>query len=61
MCLLAYMMRMPDAIAIIRQSQDIMPRLVVRLLQDIPLETHGLRKVSSLLMREHVRMAHNDT
>ncbi|KAG8865354.1 hypothetical protein FRB96_000244 [Tulasnella sp. 330] len=51
MCLLAYMMRMPEAIVIIRQYQDIIPGLVVRLLQDIPLEIHGLRKEMVLGLR----------
>lgn len=48
MSLLAYIIRAPNAGGtpeIIKQNQELLPQLSIRLLQDIPMEAPGVRKV----------------
>ena len=47
MSLLAYVMRMPGPSDGIREHQEALPQLMVRLLQDIPCDAAGVRKVRS--------------
>ncbi|KAG8901590.1 hypothetical protein FRB99_005203 [Tulasnella sp. 403] len=54
MSLLAYVMRIPNNQESIRDYQELFPQLGVRLLQDIPLETPGIRKEMGVAIRHIV-------